>query len=708
MKKPNIFYLYVIFLFSLGACSNQQRVDPLSSISLRIVQSEVDSLMKVYASRTGDSSNYEFVYEINNELLDGSFSYSILKKNNVLFSGKDEIAISHAVYTFLEELGFLFDITGISTPDQFNILSSVIQDTVITPKIRWRGIRQHVNFPMDISSYSASDAKEYIDCLVRLRFNKIAIHSYPGQWYETKAEDGAIAYAGNFFYGNKHFQHDNEFIKRMVPENDTLFCIPEAEKIKNDEKATSSFAVQWMQELVRYSKERGLYIQFSFEPRTTSIERAVMIAKDIYKTYPTIDALELITDETGGWGPGSTSEEVKATLKKYFSEDIVNNQTVLKPIQAKQSDLNALYSQIGANSRAIQQLEVENTISGVELKLGIYCSVTKYTEGAYRLARLSLPNTKIALLSSHGSDGVAKAIPTILSSIEDLKQTEIYSWIEFDGLMFTLQNANNGNEQLANVINEIGNKSAYAPSILFNHWRTAENRTAARYASEMTINGTYETSDFYANYAKKIGISDAVAYDKAMRLINDADSYSTTSLGNIGFCWMGAWRKNRGLGPYIHNIKALDKTRETYVNAGNILASLIASTDVGSNVYNYLSFLGNRTVCSIFYLDAFEEMTSLREIKKDKQGKISEKDKEKFKVITNKALRIFDEYMYVHAKMMPDRGCKGTLVNIWNAPIRGLKEQRADFCGIPMDELPANSEPIDAPPLPIFYEELSH
>ena len=706
MKKSNVLYFCVMFF--LGACSNQQRVDPSSSSSLSMVQSELDSLMKIYASGTGDNANYEFIYAKDKELLDGSFAYSISKNDKVLFSGEDEMAISHAAYTFLEELGFLFDITGISTPEKFKTVSSAVQDTVITPKIRWRGIRQHVNFPMDISSYSASDAKEYIDCLVRLRFNKLAIHSYPGQWYETKAEDGNLAYAGNFFYGNKHFQHDNELLRRMVPENDTLFCIPEAEKFKNDEKATSSFAVQWMQELVRYSKERGLYIQFSFEPRTASIERAIMIAKDVYKTYPTIDALELITDETGGWGPGCTSEEVKATLKKYFPEDIANNQTVLKPIQAKQSDLNALYSQIGANSRAIQQLEAENAISGAELKLGIYCSVTKYTEGAYRLARLSLPNTKIALLSSHGSDGVARAIPTVLSSVEDLKQTEIYSWIEFDGLMFTLQNANNGNEQLANVINEIGNKSDYVPSILFNHWRTAENRTAARYASDMTIKGAYDTGDFYTDYAKKIGLSDAASYDKAMRLINDADSYSTKSLGNIGFCWMGAWRKNRGLGPYIHNAKALDKTREMYIDAGNLLASLTESAAVGSNAHNYLSFLGNRTVCSIFYLDAFKEMTNLRGIKKNKQGAISAKDKEQFKTVSNKALRIFDEYMYVHAKMMPDRGCKGTLVNVWNAPIRGLKEQRADFCGIPMNTLPASSEPIDAPPLPIFYDDLSH
>ena len=31
-----------------------------------------------------------------------------------------------------------------------------------------------------------------------------------------------------------------------------------------------------------------------------------------------------------------------------------------------------------------------------------------------------------------------------------------------------------------------------------------------------------------------------------MRLINEADSYATVNLGNIGFCWVGAW-SNGGL-----------------------------------------------------------------------------------------------------------------------------------------------------------------
>lgn len=51
----------------------------------------------------------------------------------------------------------------------------------------------------------------------------------------------------------------------------------------------------------------------------------------------------------------------------------------------------------------------------------------------------------------------------------------------------------------------------------------------------------------------------------------------------------------------------------------------------------------------------------------------------KVKQICDKALLIFDQYMAKHAEMMEDRGCEGTLVSVWNSPIRGLKIYRAQF-----------------------------
>lgn len=167
---------------------------------------------------------------------------------------------------------------------------------------------------------------------------------------------------------------------------------------------------------------------------------------DILKIYPNIDALELITEETGGWGAGCTRAETEATLNQFFEKSIATDSVVNAPIKDKQSDLNALYKQIGIISEAIKQLNMDKNIHP-ELKLGIYCSITPYTKGAYRLARLALPETKICLMSSHGSEGTAQALPSVVLTQKDKEMTEIYSWIEFDGLMYLYQNSISGNEK---------------------------------------------------------------------------------------------------------------------------------------------------------------------------------------------------------------------------------------------------------------------
>ena len=111
-------------------------------------------------------------------------------------------------------------------------------------------------------------------------------------------------------------------------------------------------------------------------------------------------------------------------------------------------------------------------------------------------------------------------------------------------------------------------------------------------------------------------------------------------------------------------------------------------------------------MCSVIYLDAFAEAVEIQTIRKEADGSISESERLRAQEICNRALLLFDQYMETHARMMPDRGCQGTLVSVWNAPIHGLKVYRSRLGGIALEELPHSDKPVDAPPLPIFYEGL--
>lgn len=695
MKKNTVVFT-LLLSWLLAGCrpSRMVTVDygTLSDTSqvLRLAVSDLRQCMRCVPASIGADA---YVLKIDPAMPDGAFGYTTDSAGRLCFHSADEIGISHAVYTYLERLGYTFDLTGISAPVAWTAPAAV-PDTLVQPAVRWRGIRQHVNFPMDISSYPIQEAREYIDQLVRMRYNKIVIHSYPGQWYETHIGD-SLSLAGNYFYGNKHYLYDNALLKRVVEKNDSLFCIPGAEALRYDARANSHFALDWMKQLVDYAIRSGLYVQMSFEPRVASVEQAVQTAYDVLEQYPGIDALELITEETGGWGPHCTRQQTLATLNRYFPADIATDSTVTAPIRDSQTDLNALYEQIGQNAEAIRRMRSENGKRLPELKLGIYCSVTPYAEGAYRLARLALPDTKICLMSSHGSEGTAQALPAILKTPADLANTEIYSWIEFDGLMYLYQNSIGGNEKMMDWLNGKG----CVPSILFNHWRTAENRTSARYASEVTLSGHLRADDFYASYAGRLAVPDAGKYAEALRLVNEADVFATRHLGNIGFCWMGAWG-NGGSYTWMSR-ENIEHARELYYRAGNLLKEVLEQTGDGKPAHAYLSFLCNRLLCSVLYLDAFHEAVGIQQASKaGKPG--SEEEKAYVREVCDRALLIFDQYMEKHAEMLVDRGCEGTLVSVWNAPVRGLKICRERMGGVPMDS-PSSLDAVDAPPLPILY-----
>ena len=67
------------------------------------------------------------------------------------------------------------------------------------------------------------EVREYLQNMVRMRFNKLTIHSYPYQWY---AEDvtGEMHYAGSFFYGCTHRCDKWDFLKELTKgRNDSIF-----------------------------------------------------------------------------------------------------------------------------------------------------------------------------------------------------------------------------------------------------------------------------------------------------------------------------------------------------------------------------------------------------------------------------------------------------------------------------------------------------
>ena len=705
----NLLLFIVLTLFAADAKAQTKEIHFSNNHGANSILQFAKEELKLHLASVGineKNTRFDFSFKNDVELKNGAFSYNIrksAKKINVIFSGSDEISMVHAVHGFLEHLGFQFEFTGTIAPSSIksDTLSNGSYTTI--PFVRWRGIRQHVNFPMDISSYPIEEAKTYLKNMIRMRFNKLAVHSYPNLWHEVHTGD-SIEYAGNFFYNRPHEIPSIPIIKNNIRFNDKYFVIPAIEPHYADRIRKSAMAVDWMKELLSYAKSIGLRIQFSVEPRTRGDVNYILDnCKSAIQNYPMIDELEVITEELGGWGNACSDTAVRKVLVNHFGKAVLEDTLVTNVIRKNQTDLDNLLNQLGRNIKALKILNKEPMVASgkISLKLGIYCTIQPYAAMAYHLARKYMASTELTIMPGHGSVRTANNFAKVQATATDLAKTTVFSWIEFDGLMFTQQNPIAGIESLANDLGA-RNKGQQVNAIIFNHWRTAENRTAAKYAALTSLMGPIKKNDFYATYAKRLGIADTNAFVANMNKLEEIDQLSTNDLPNVGFCWVGAWLQGA---PYTWmNRSMLQKVNNMYDSVGASLEEIkkYTSNTAGKT---YLDFLCNRIGTSSLYLKAFSAGAAIQTIEKDGTGKYAETAPARATSICNQALLLFEKYMEMHTKMMPDRGTEGTLINLWHGPMYGLKVLRKTIGNIPMDAPIKEEKSSDAPPLPILIKK---
>lgn len=661
MKKLFVFWAAVPLMFSCsgGALKNDMAY-PRARSEVKLWTAELQKITPL----DGKKLKVSFRYDPSMDEL-GQFAYSFDKSHKLTLTSSNATGIMDALYTFCESLGITYDITGALLPEKVEWDKAVGVDSLITPHVRWRGIRQHVNFCMDISAYPMPLAKEYLQNLARMRFNKLVIHSYPFQWYEEDIT-GKTNYAGSFFYGDVPRTDGWHLLDSLCKAtNDSIFCIPAAEPLYGDAGKRSEFAMNWMRELITAAKETGLRVQFSCENRAFDVEQTKKLAYRITDLYP-IDDLELITEEMGGWN----------------------------------EDMEYATREIETAAEAIRQLEADPDFQGRVklLKLGIYCVIGDRIGELYRHARELLPEHPICVLSQYASRGVAGAYPRFIDDAKDLKWTELYSWTEFDGQMFLQQNHVDG---IGDLLTQM---DATAPgvqhrSLLFNHWRTAENRTSIRYAAEATLISDRHREDFYRDYAASLGIKDVEAFLAVQDSIEALHAFNLEHHGNVGFPPMSFWDN---LSQHVgYKTDCLKHSSDAYLAIGEMLTDLYDKEDA-RYAKEYLALLGNRVLCSKLYLDAVIDGMALLDIPDIEDRTLSPAEQKKVNAICTKCIAEYEQVLEIFANQLPDRGCLGTMAAIWNAPVRGMMFMNHKFGGAALEHPSVNDVHLDLPPLPTF------
>jgi hypothetical protein len=630
----------------------------------------------------------------------------------ILLSGNNSTCVLHAVYTMLEKIGYTFEITG-PVENDIDFKRLVGYRETITPSVLNRGIRLHLNFPMDISSYSLADAKEYIRNLARMRFNSITFHSYVNQWIEGP-QNGRDTLAGHFFYGINFPIPDTPSVYKEHIDNKSFYCIPEIEPFYNRPIERSHMAVKWLQQVMMEAKKVGMTIQFSFEPREISrnYELTIQTAQRILQNYPLIDKLELISEESpGDLGPAMPPKEAADLLTSYFGTSVLKIKSVQEILKNPQREFIKIFGDVCHDVIAAKLLLQRSDLpAGIKLCTGVYCITPKYMRACLDIMeKYNPPQVSMALLPGHSAQRVANYVREIGIKDNEWQRIMMYSWLEFDGLMFVQQNGLTGIRMLVEDARKtLGGRPI--PAICFNVWRTSENRTTARFASLITLDGKLKENEFYHNNSLSLGIGSSENYAEALNELNTADWKMTNSLPNFGFCWSGSWGGSwgesqndgrRNIGYFgMWPVDSITAVREQFEDARKKLAVCIKETE-NENGKKYLSFLDNRVRTSIVYMKAMQKGAELQPLFLKKEAKdFAQTDRDTVVKHCNEALSLLEQCVNVFSEAMPDRGCQGTLISYYYTPRAYLLELRENFGRIPRKGIIPKDTKIDEPPSP--------
>lgn len=637
--------LAVLLAFVPGPAAGKERItilypgahQPVIDYGVRELSSLLKDKFDVRLAGAPDEKGWNIVLKVDTAMRPFSFSVRQPKSagyTTVYLSGHDETCVLHAVYTLLQLMGYTFDLTGVRKPRVPSLQRLAGYNRVIQPAVEWRGIRQHINFLMDISSYPAREAKEYIRNLARMRMNCITFHSYPGQWYAYTYQ-GARQLAGNFFYGEVDSVPADRSIRKLV-RNKSVYCIPEIEPFWDDHEKRSQMAIAWLNDVMAEAKKVGMKVRFSYELRTPGIDYARATCLAVVQEYPRIDELEFITEEDV---PG-------------YRDEITNDIACARALR--------------------DMLRTRN----IQLSTGVYNTTEAELKTGFTLLRDSTPaDMTLTVLPAHGARMADRNLAALPFTANDIGRTMIYSWIQLDGMMYLQQNPVEGIRSLIdNNLKVNGNKPLYG--ICWNHWQNYENRTAALYASAAMIEGPLPVRQFYDSVGAVLDIGDTAGYAAALTKLDATDDYCRQNIVTIGFCPKVYWsRSARGISHYGRYKKdRLLSAIAQYSDVENELLPCIRSAG-NKDSKKDLKILVNRIACSIDYLRAFAAMSELQPLFKSSPDPVlSHEDSNRVVRQSQLALSYEEDYLKTFSACVADRGCEGTLVSFYSVPLQALKD----------------------------------
>lgn len=616
-------------------------------------------------------------------------------KPAVAVTGGSPATVLWAAYALLEQLGVVFEFSGEIIPRRVAELDLTRLDLRRQPSIAERGMRLHLNFPMDQSAYSLPDFLAWVDRVARMKCNYLMFHFYSGHpWFYFKFRGAetrsATFFAASYMFGGKYML-PGDMIGRSLIANRAQFFPPELEGMEPGVDLYRR-TQERLGAVMDRCHRRGIKVAVSFEPLSPpgdiaahlgewekdfgshdALMRELTVARlnACMDAYPQADEYQLISVEGSDDAPQGLDlrADLKRLCAKYripfdpdneagFSgerEKGVNLTPYNAPAVAAELE-RGLYRPVVSTLRYVDlALEVlkDPRISGRMAREGKQENVGIYLPNppAVKLCTPALrvmmpPHSRLALMCDYGARGTADQMPTWDAFRGADLQLGVMSWLEFDGSMLLP-------ESWPHSVFDCVRNAAGLPltTLVCNHWRVSGLEADAAAVAEVPWQrGTYD--DWLDGYlARTFGVTAAPLARRAYDALEAATLYCRAHLFNVGFCYEGRWR-----GGYDYPPELLEGAKKLFEQARIGFLVLDAALPEGRPRLRAM-YLADRCKCAQAHLDCVQELRG---------AEVSpEAPPEQLKAASEHAQRALEharEYMNTYSQLVLDRGDQGMMV----------------------------------------------
>ena len=648
-------------------------------------------------------------------------------------AGRTYASMLHGVYCFLERLGYVFTARGPIAPEG-KVAWPGAFTMAHTPALAQRGIRQHINFPMDISCLNLEDACEYVRNLGRLKLNVLYFHLYAGLgWlrFDREGCSGGTDTRSTLYYGECHDVARDPVVRAQSASCKTWF-IPELES-HYQQPSQHELLRNWLGGVMQCARTCGMMVGASIETlhpahdkrleamgAAAGMERyargTAITAMAALEAYPQIDQIEIISGENGdNWpAPPSPAQAVReladelgipaAELGALAAPSEADNLPAQAAIDAANNPQAQSAKLVVAAVRSLQvaakaielmhqdpraaELLGERTIAR-----GIYMTDARAWEYLGPLVPHLVPKgVPFSVMAAHSSRRTARSLEAAALPADLLSRTRIYAWCEFDGLMYLLQNESEGLHQCIQEARRDGGTQPAA--VLGNHWRIAENELSIGYLGAGGFTGCSPV-EFYQDFLSRImGPKAAVELSQAMVQLDDATAFGVEKLFNLGFCYLGCWNLARlpwspkHIQTYHDMLASVEQRIESAMPA--------VTREVGQE---RCRLMVNRLQASQIHCRAIIEMRAMRDLLDQASNKLPADRQAAFVAHARKARELAASYVSLSAAMLPDRTSEGNLVSYEHLMYGLLDKSLKEYVG---EQAAADAGPdLDAPPAPL-------